>query len=60
MPDNKTKTTPLDASRVNVNESYEVDYWTKKFNCSKSQLEQAVQAVGTSSAKVEEYLKGKK
>ena len=30
MPDDKSKTRPQDASKVNVHEPYEVEYWTKK------------------------------
>jgi hypothetical protein len=33
MADDKTKTRPQDAQRVNVHERYEVRYWTKKFGC---------------------------
>jgi hypothetical protein len=57
MSDDKTKTQPQDATRVNVNENYEVQYWTKKFNCSEAELRRAVEAVGVSADKVEEYLK---
>ena len=46
-----------DRDRINVNEDYEVQYWTNKFNCSKSELESAVKAVGTSAEKVGEYLR---
>jgi uncharacterized protein DUF3606 len=31
VPDDKTKTRPQDAARVNVHEKYELEYWTKKF-----------------------------
>jgi hypothetical protein len=59
MADNKTEVRPQDSSRVNVNEEYEVRYWTGKFNCSKSELESAVKAVGVSASAVEQYLKKK-
>jgi hypothetical protein len=36
-----------------------MQYWSKKFNCTKEQLAEAVNKVGTSSEKVEEYLKRK-
>jgi len=29
--DDKTKTAPQDAKRVNIHEDYEVRYWTQKF-----------------------------
>lgn len=58
MPDDKSKTRPQDASKVNIHEPYEVESWTKKFGCTKAQLEAAVKAVGTSAAAVEKHLKG--
>ena len=57
MSDDLTKKRPLDASRVNVHEPWEVEYWCKRFGCTKAQLVQAVNAVGTSSSAVERYLK---
>ena len=56
MSDDKSKTAPQDASRVNVNEEYEVQYWTKKFGCSAEQLKKAVREVGVSASDVEKYL----
>lgn len=55
--DDKTKQGQQDRSRVNVNEDYEVDYWTGKFNVSKEELVRAVDEVGPSASAVEEYLK---
>jgi hypothetical protein len=60
MPDDKSKKGPQDASRVNVNESYEVEYWTKKFGVTEKQLRDAVKAIGTSAGAVEKYLKDKR
>lgn len=60
MADDKNKTQPQDAARVNVNEDYEVQYWTKKFGCSKEQLEKAVNAVGTLAEKVGQWLSSNK
>ena len=58
MPDGKSKASPHDAARININEDYEVRYWTKKFGCSAAKLSAAVQKVGTSAEKkVEQYLK---
>jgi hypothetical protein len=56
MPDNKNKTQPQDASRINLNEEYEVQYWTDKFGCSREELKDAVSSVGTSAEMVSEYL----
>jgi len=59
MTDDLTKKRPQDASKVNIHEPYEVEYWTKKFGCTKAQLEAAVKAVGVQASAVEKHLKGK-
>ena len=38
MPDNKEKTRPQDAKRINVNEDYELRYWSEKFGCTQEQF----------------------
>lgn len=48
MPDDKTKKRPQDASKININEPYEVNYWTDALGCTKSELIAAVNAVGVS------------
>ncbi|QPH40403.1 DUF3606 domain-containing protein [Pedobacter endophyticus] len=55
--DNKLKTGAADRGRININEGYEVDYWSNKFGVSKDKLKAAVQTVGTSASAVQEYLK---
>jgi hypothetical protein len=55
--DDKTKTGIPDSKLINVNENYEVEYWTKELGISKDKLKEAVNAVGTSVAAVREYLK---
>lgn len=55
--DDKQKVGGADRSRININESYELDYWSDKFGVSKDKLKAAIQTVGTSADKVEEYLK---
>jgi len=57
--DDKTKTGKEDDSRINVNESYELQYWSEKLNVSKERLKEAVAAVGTTVEAVKEYLKSK-
>lgn len=57
MADDKTDRGPQDRSRINLSEDYEVRYWTGKFGVSKSQLEEAVKAVGPSAKGVEEELR---
>jgi len=57
MPDDKTQTSPQDASRINIHEACELEYWTKKFAVTSGQLHAAVANVGTSAAAVEKQLK---
>ncbi|MCD1117552.1 DUF3606 domain-containing protein [Chryseobacterium turcicum] len=56
MSDDLTKK-PLDTTRVNVSESWELDHWSKKFGVTKERLKEAVKAVGTSADAVEKYLR---
>jgi hypothetical protein len=35
MADDLTKRGPQDASKVNINEPWEVNWWCAKFNCTK-------------------------
>ena len=55
--DDKTKTGSPDSKFINVNEDYEITYWTKELGVSKEELETAVKAAGTSVSAVKEYLK---
>lgn len=48
MADDKTNRGPQDASRINIHEDYEVEYWTKKFGVSRAELEAAVGKAGVS------------
>jgi len=57
MADDKSKTGPQDASRINVNEDYEVRYWTGRFGVSADRLRAAVNKVGSSADAVEKELK---
>jgi hypothetical protein len=57
MSDNLQNRGPADRSRVNVNESWEVRYWCKEFNCTETQLRAAVKAVGVSAAAVRTHLR---
>lgn len=59
MADDKTKRAPQDASRINMNEDYEVRYWTQKFGVTKAQLAAAVKAAGVSATAVAAYLNKK-
>ena len=48
-----------DRSRVNINEKWEVEYWTKKWGVTRAQLVAAVKEVGVSVAALAKKL-GKK
>lgn len=56
MSDNLNIRRPADATKVNVHEAWEVEYWTKRFGVTKAQLEAAVRAVGTGAAAVARHL----
>jgi hypothetical protein len=56
MSDDKNKTASPDRDRINVNEDYEVQYWTKALGVSAAQLKEAVKAVGPTSAAVRKHL----
>ncbi len=56
MSDDLNKRRPQDASKVNVHEAWEVNWWCAEFKCTKAQLIAAVNAVGVSAARVKSYL----
>jgi len=56
MPDDRSIRGPADRSRINVNEAYEVAYWTKEFGCTEAQLRDAVKAVGPMVDEVRQYI----
>ena len=58
--DDKTKTGKADDSRINVNEPYELQYWSEKLNISIDRLKEAVKAAGTSVSEVNRHLESKK
>ncbi|GGH07222.1 MULTISPECIES: DUF3606 domain-containing protein [Pedobacter] len=55
--DDKQKTGSADRSRININEGYELDYWSNKFGVSKDKLKAAVQTVGNAAQAVEDFLR---
>lgn len=57
MADDKNNRGLQDRSRINLNEDYEVRYWTDKLGVSKAQLEEAVREVGSSAKAVETELR---
>lgn len=57
MGDNLSNRGPQDRARINVNESWEVRWWTQELNCTETQLRAAVRAVGVMVVNVREYLR---
>jgi hypothetical protein len=56
MSDDLTNRGSQDRSRINVNESHELRYWTKELGVTEAQLRAAVQAVGVSVTEVRAHL----
>jgi Protein of unknown function (DUF3606) len=56
MADDKTKTAPQDASRINLSEDYEVRYWTQALGVSKERLAELVRQHGNSAERVRQAL----
>ena len=57
MSDDKKNRGPADRARINVNESYELAYWTKELGVSEKTLRDAVAKVGVMASAVRAYLK---
>lgn len=55
MSDDTTNAGLQDRSRINVNEPYEVAYWTKELGVSEELLREAVASVGVSAERVRKY-----
>ena len=58
MSDDLTRRRPEDPNKINVNQSWEIDYWTNKFGVDVATLKEAVSAVGQMVVDVEKWLKG--
>ncbi len=56
MADNLQDRGPQDRSRINVNEEWELRYWTKELGLSADELREAVKQAGTSAKAVREHL----
>lgn len=57
MSDNLNNRGPQDASKINVNEEWELRYWTKKLGVSAEELKAAVKQAGVSVDAVSAQLK---
>lgn len=56
MADDKQNRGAQDRSRINMNEDYEVAYWTKELGVTREQLAEAVRKVGVGVGAVREEL----
>ncbi|AND91236.1 hypothetical protein ACVIWV_001285 [Bradyrhizobium diazoefficiens] len=56
--DNLTKREQPDRSKINMDEAFEVKYWTHALGVSKEELQKAVDKVGNSAAAVRKELAG--
>ena len=54
--DDLNKKGPADRSKVNLQEAWEVDYWTNELGVSKDELQSVVKKVGDSAAAVRKEL----
>ena len=59
MADDKNLRDDRDRSRVSGSEEYELRHIAEKFNVSTQEVERAIEAVGNSREKVEEYLRSR-
>jgi len=57
MSDNPKDRGPQDRRRVNINEEWEVRYWTKELGVTEEQLRRAVEKAGPSVEAVRKQLK---
>ncbi|ASR45188.1 DUF3606 domain-containing protein [Xanthomonas citri pv. mangiferaeindicae] len=56
MSDDKSKTGAADRDRINVDEDYELRYWTQALDVTPEQLREAVAAVGPMARDVRRHL----
>lgn len=56
MSDDLKRKGPEDPKKINVNQYYELLYWSKKFGVTIEELKEAVEAVGPMVSDVKEYL----
>ena len=56
MVDDKINRGQPDRSRINMDEDYEVKYWTKHLDVSREELQRAVDKVGNSASAVRKEL----
>jgi hypothetical protein len=59
MADDKDLRDGRDRSRVSGSEEYELQYLAEKLNVSTEEIRRAIEQVGNSREKIEEFLKGR-
>jgi hypothetical protein len=57
MPDNLNRRQPEDPNKININQQWEIDYWTQELRVSESKLKRAVNAVGVMVVDVKKWLR---
>ncbi len=58
MSDNKKRKGPPDSQRINMNEDYEVSYWTRKLGVSREELKRATSKFGSMVTRIRKSFKG--
>lgn len=56
MSDDLSRKGPEDPKKINLNQTWEINYWTKALGVSEVKLRKAVAAVGVYVSKVREWL----
>lgn len=56
MADDKTNRGPADRARININENYEVEYWSKDLGISPDRLRELVAKHGVMAADIRHAL----
>lgn len=59
MADDLKRKRPEDPLKININQDWELEYWTKYFGVPKARLIEAVKVVGVMVSDVRSYLNGK-
>lgn len=57
MTNEETSRIPLHAWRINLDEEWEVRFWSRKLNCTEKELREAIAEVGPLAAAVQDYLR---
>ena len=60
MADNQERAGSPDSRRINVDQDYEMRYWSKELGVTPDRLREAVKAAGTSVAAVRSHLRGER